>query len=95
MEYSGWVEPGGYDEVVFRGDRAAREFIAFWVRHGQGEGSGGRGTVLAALNGNVWDVVGDLQQLIRSRAAVSVVIVDVMRPAPHARPAGWQVHSPS
>ena len=30
MEYSGYVEPGGYDEVIFRGDPGRREFIAFW-----------------------------------------------------------------
>ncbi|MGI8448517.1 MAG: oxidoreductase C-terminal domain-containing protein [Streptosporangiaceae bacterium] len=30
MEYSGYAEPDGYDEVVFRGDVARREFIAFW-----------------------------------------------------------------
>ena len=32
MEYSGYVEPGGYDEVVFRGDKQRREFVAFWLR---------------------------------------------------------------
>jgi 3-phenylpropionate/trans-cinnamate dioxygenase ferredoxin reductase subunit len=40
MEYSGYVEPGAYDEVVFRGDVARREFIAFWL--------GAHGRVLAA-----------------------------------------------
>ena len=29
MEYSGYVEPDGYDQVVFRGDVKRREFIAF------------------------------------------------------------------
>ena len=46
MEYSGYVEPGGYDLVVFRGDPtvsadASPEFVAFWV-------AGGR--VLAGMN---------------------------------------------
>ncbi len=68
MEYSGWIDPGGYDEVVFRGDVEAREFIAFWVHRVQA----GSVTVLAALNGNIWDVTGDLQALIRSRAVVDV-----------------------
>ncbi|MFJ4844675.1 NAD(P)/FAD-dependent oxidoreductase [Streptomyces sp. NPDC088733] len=61
MEYTGWTEPGGYDRVVFRGDRAAREFIAFWM-------SGNR--VLAGMNVNVWDVVEPIKALITSRADV-------------------------
>jgi len=62
MEYVGLVDPGGYDEVVFRGDVAGREFIAFWVRDGR---------VLAGMNVNVWDVVDDIKELIRSHASVS------------------------
>ena len=62
MEYAGWVEPGGYDRVVFRGDPTVRadadpEFIAFWV-------AGDR--VLAAMNVNIWDVQDDLQKLVRA-----------------------------
>jgi 3-phenylpropionate/trans-cinnamate dioxygenase ferredoxin reductase component len=62
MEYAGWVEPGGYDRVVFRGDSTVRadadpEFIAFWV-------AGDR--VLAAMNVNIWDVQDDLQKLVRA-----------------------------
>ena len=34
MEYVGYVEPDGYDQVVFRGDVPAREFIAFWLGTG-------------------------------------------------------------
>ncbi|MGH3437656.1 MAG: NAD(P)/FAD-dependent oxidoreductase [Sciscionella sp.] len=61
MEYSGYIEPGGYDEVVIRGDRDAREFIAFWLR-------GHR--VMAGMNVNIWDVNDNIQRLIRSCAAV-------------------------
>ena len=61
MEYSGYVEPGGYDQVVFRGDVAGREFVAFWL-------AGGR--VLAGMNVNVWDVTDPIQALVRSRARV-------------------------
>ncbi|MFI1380644.1 NAD(P)/FAD-dependent oxidoreductase [Embleya sp. NPDC020886] len=61
MEYTGYVEPDGYDRVVFRGDPAAREFVAFWL-------SGDR--VLAGMNVNVWDVVEPVQALIRSGATV-------------------------
>jgi 3-phenylpropionate/trans-cinnamate dioxygenase ferredoxin reductase subunit len=56
MEYAGYVEPGGYDEVLFRGDVGAREFIAFWL-------AGGR--VLAGMNVNIWDVNDGIQALIR------------------------------
>ncbi|MGH2943034.1 MAG: NAD(P)/FAD-dependent oxidoreductase [Solirubrobacteraceae bacterium] len=59
MEYSGHAS--GRDEVIFRGDAQAREFIAFWLR-------GGR--VRAGMNVNVWDVTDDIQALIRSRAPV-------------------------
>jgi 3-phenylpropionate/trans-cinnamate dioxygenase ferredoxin reductase subunit len=61
MEYSGYVEPGGYDQVVFRGDVAGREFVAFWLAGGQ---------VLAGMNVNVWDVTDAIQALVRSRARV-------------------------
>jgi 3-phenylpropionate/trans-cinnamate dioxygenase ferredoxin reductase subunit len=57
MEYSGFVEPNGYDSVVFRGDHATGEFLAFWV-------SGGR--VLAGMNANVWDVADPIQDLVRA-----------------------------
>lgn len=58
MEYTGFVDPdAGYDEIVFRGDVANREFIAFWVRDSR---------VLAGMNVNVWDVAGDIEALVRS-----------------------------
>ena len=47
--------------VVVRGDLPSREFVAFWLREGR---------VLAGMNVNVWDVVDDVQALIRSRAVV-------------------------
>ncbi len=58
MEYSGYVEPGGYEQVVFRGDTAAREFIAFWLDS--------RNRVLAGMNVNIWDVNDAIQALVRS-----------------------------
>jgi 3-phenylpropionate/trans-cinnamate dioxygenase ferredoxin reductase subunit len=63
MEYTGYVEPGGYDAVVLRGDPASGEFVAFWL-------SGGR--VLAGMNVNVWDVAADIEALVRSGTAVDV-----------------------
>ncbi|AWW36046.1 pyridine nucleotide-disulfide oxidoreductase [Streptomyces sp. AS58] len=61
MEYTGYVEPGGYDRVVFRGDVGKREFIAFWM-------AGNR--VLAGMNVNVWDVVDPIRDLITSDSDV-------------------------
>lgn len=71
MEYSGYVEPGGYDRVVFRGDpmvkAGAGEYIAFWT-------SGGR--VLAGMNVNVWDVTEPIQRLVRAGFAGQSVDLD-------------------
>jgi len=61
MEYSGYAPQ--WDEVVFRGDRAGGEFIAFWLRDGR---------VAAGMNVNVWDVNEHVQALIRSRRPVEV-----------------------
>ncbi len=61
MEYSGLSDPS--DQVVFRGDFEAGEFIAFWLRDG---------VVTAGMNVNVWDVNEHVQALIRSRARVDV-----------------------
>jgi 3-phenylpropionate/trans-cinnamate dioxygenase ferredoxin reductase component len=61
MEYAGHSRPG--DEVVFRGDPASREFIAFWVRDGR---------VTAGMNVNVWDVNEHIQALVRDGATVDV-----------------------
>jgi len=59
MEYAGHSAPG--DDVVFRGDPAGREFIAFWLRDGR---------VTAGMNVNVWDVNEHIQELVRSGAGV-------------------------
>jgi 3-phenylpropionate/trans-cinnamate dioxygenase ferredoxin reductase component len=54
MEYAGYAT--GSERVVFRGDPAGMEFIAFWLRGAQ---------VVAGMNVNVWDVTDDIQALIR------------------------------
>jgi 3-phenylpropionate/trans-cinnamate dioxygenase ferredoxin reductase subunit len=70
MEFSGWFEPPhGYDRVVFRGDPASREFVAFWT-------AGGR--VLAGMNVNVWDVTDPIQKLVRAGWAGSTVDLDAL-----------------
>jgi NADPH-dependent 2,4-dienoyl-CoA reductase/sulfur reductase-like enzyme len=62
MECAGLPSPGSYDQIVYRGDRAGREFIAFWLS---------AGAVIAGMNVNVWDVTDDIQALIRSGRKVS------------------------
>jgi 3-phenylpropionate/trans-cinnamate dioxygenase ferredoxin reductase component len=59
MEYSGFART--WDRVVFRGDPARREFIAFWL-------AGDR--VQAGMNVNTWAVVDLIQRLIRDRVPV-------------------------
>ena len=53
MEYSGYAPR--WDRVVFRGDPARREFIAFWLLDGR---------VRAGMNVNVWDVSDPIRALI-------------------------------
>ncbi len=60
MECAGLPEPGRYDQVVYRGEpdpNSSLEFVAFWLS---------RGTLIAGMNVNVWDVNDDIQSLIRS-----------------------------
>ena len=59
MEYSGYAP--NWDEVVFRGDPAGGEFLAFWLRDAR---------VVAGMNVNVWDVNEHVQALIRSRGPI-------------------------
>ncbi|MFC3896394.1 NAD(P)/FAD-dependent oxidoreductase [Lentzea rhizosphaerae] len=60
MEYRGLAGPD--DEVVVRGDLAARQFIAFWLRDGR---------VRAAMNVNVWDDGAALKALVDAQATVT------------------------
>lgn len=57
MEYTGYLDPDGYDQVVIRGDLDTREFVAFWLRDRR---------VLAGMNVNVWDVTEPINYLIKS-----------------------------
>ena len=61
MEYTGYAT--SWDQVVFRGDTDAREFIAFWLDDGR---------VVAGMNVNVWDVTDPIKELIGSRRPVDV-----------------------
>lgn len=66
MEYTGYTKPDGYDRVVFRGDVAQRQFIAFWM-------SGNR--VLAGMNVNVWDVIDSIRALVLSGADIDDAVL--------------------
>ena len=59
MEYTGYARQ--WDRVVFRGDPASREFIAFWL-------AGDR--LVAGMNVNVWDVTDSIKRLIGGRVEV-------------------------
>ncbi len=61
MEYTGFVDKGHYDRVVFRGDSSKSEYIAFWMKDGR---------VLAGMNVNVWDVTDVIANLVRSRGTI-------------------------
>jgi len=62
MEYRGWAS--GSDRVVFRGDPAGGEFIAFWVSE--------VGVVRAAMNANVWDQGETIDALLTAGHAVDL-----------------------
>jgi 3-phenylpropionate/trans-cinnamate dioxygenase ferredoxin reductase subunit len=77
MEYAGYAAE--WDEVVFRGDPASREFIAFWLKDER---------VMAGMNVNVWDVTDQIQALIaaqrpvdRARLTDRDVALDALLPA--------------
>jgi 3-phenylpropionate/trans-cinnamate dioxygenase ferredoxin reductase subunit len=59
MEYNGYAQD--WDQVVFRGDRSAREFLAFWLKDGH---------VMAGMNANIWDQGDGIKALIRGSATI-------------------------
>lgn len=60
MEYSGLAS--SWDQVVYRGDPATRQFIAFWLADGR---------LLAGMNVNTWDVAGPIADIVASRQPVN------------------------
>ena len=62
MEYRGWAS--GSDPVVFRGDPAGGEFMAFWLSD--------RSVVRAAMNANVWDQGDAIDALLAAGHAVDL-----------------------
>jgi 3-phenylpropionate/trans-cinnamate dioxygenase ferredoxin reductase component len=74
MEYTGYVEPGGYDRVVFRGDPASGKYIAFWLA---------ANVVRAGMNVNVWDVSSAIEGLVRLSAVIDPdLLCDPSAPLP-------------
>jgi 3-phenylpropionate/trans-cinnamate dioxygenase ferredoxin reductase subunit len=59
MEYTGYAPT--WDRVVFRGDPASREFIAFWLTADR---------VVAGMSVNTWNMMDQIQRLIAGRVAV-------------------------
>jgi 3-phenylpropionate/trans-cinnamate dioxygenase ferredoxin reductase subunit len=59
MEYHGYATQ--WDQVVLRGDRAGREFLAFWLKDGR---------ILAAMNANTWDQGDDMKALVSGAVTV-------------------------
>jgi 3-phenylpropionate/trans-cinnamate dioxygenase ferredoxin reductase subunit len=59
MEYSGFAPT--WDEVVYRGDPATREFIAFWLKDGR---------LAAGMNVNTWDVNDAIAAIVASQKPV-------------------------
>ncbi|MGQ0847166.1 MAG: NAD(P)/FAD-dependent oxidoreductase [Sporichthyaceae bacterium] len=80
LEVSGWFEPGRFAEVVYRGDRDRREFIAFWLDD--------EGRVLAGMNVNVGEVGAAIQALVRARRPIDRArLVDANVPLEELLPA--------
>ena len=67
MEYSGFAPLTSGADLVYRGDRAAGEFIVFWLNAGR---------VVAGMNVNVWDVNDAVQALIRRGRVDPVRLAD-------------------
>src|SRR5215211_4946148 len=57
MEYTGDIDPSGYDQVIFRRYPDSRQFIVFWLSEQR---------VQAGMNINIWDVADDVERLVQS-----------------------------
>jgi 3-phenylpropionate/trans-cinnamate dioxygenase ferredoxin reductase subunit len=67
MEFSGYTPLMRHADVVYRGDREARRFIAFWLREGR---------VIAGMNVNVPGANDEVQSLIRSGRVVERALLE-------------------
>jgi 3-phenylpropionate/trans-cinnamate dioxygenase ferredoxin reductase component len=57
MEYTGDIDPSGYDQVIFRRYPDPRQLIVFWLSEQR---------VQAGMNINIWDVADDIERLVES-----------------------------
>lgn len=64
MEYTGYARD--WDEVVIRGNREGREFIAFWLKDDR---------IQAGMNVNVWDVAEMIGELVRSKRPIDAAVL--------------------
>jgi 3-phenylpropionate/trans-cinnamate dioxygenase ferredoxin reductase subunit len=70
MEYAGFAPE--WDRVVFRGEPASGQFVAFWLRHAR---------VVAGMNANVWKVNDAITALVATKKPVNVDhLVDPLMP---------------
>jgi 3-phenylpropionate/trans-cinnamate dioxygenase ferredoxin reductase component len=81
MEYSGYAPD--WDCIIYRGDPAGREFIAFWMKDGR---------VAAGMNVNVWGVADHIASLVAAQVQVDPARLadpdtDLAALAERARPA--------
>ena len=61
MEYTGYLKPGGYDDVVLRGDVPGLKFVVLWLAAGR---------VVAGMGVNVWDAMDPVRELVASGRTV-------------------------
>ncbi|HET7415867.1 MAG TPA: FAD-dependent oxidoreductase [Arthrobacter sp.] len=57
MEFYGYAPPGGFDEVVVRGEVEGPQFLAFWLKDD---------IVQAGMNVNIWDQTIEIHALVQS-----------------------------
>lgn len=79
VEYRGFVPPGVEPTVVIRGDREARELLAFWLSP--------QGSVLAGMNVNIWDAGDQIEALLGSGPVDPQRLADPAVPLERALPA--------
>ena len=71
MEYIGHIGPGGYDEVVIRGDRSSRNLNALWIKQNR---------IVAGLHLNDWDATEHLRRLVGAEMTDLATLRDTARP---------------
>jgi len=73
MEYRGHAPE--WDQVQLRGNAAAREFLAFWIKDGR---------VVSGMNANLWDAADGVAALVERGAPASELPADPTELSPAA-----------